>query len=295
MLLNMAYEKGQRKFYQHETQRFNVLLGNASYDVLYIGSSRAHVHYNPKITDSITGLSSYNFGVEGGNLLETNLWLQAYLAAHPKPKLILLDIPLFAFDIDQRPFFNHTIYFPYLNNQVFYSTISQYKKIGSYKYIPFLELMEVDDYNKFNALKGLAGKKSKHSEGYSYNGFADNGTEIFSPTGYKAPVDTANTHLTQKGKDLLKAIIDTCNKKGIQLVMVYSPQYNEGHYTAHADFFRYLQEISARNKIPFYNYMEQPLSRDSSLFANAGHLNRKGAKIFSAAIANDILLKYLPR
>jgi hypothetical protein len=38
-----------------------------TYDVLFLGSSRAEMHFNPKVFDEITGLNSYNMGMSGAS------------------------------------------------------------------------------------------------------------------------------------------------------------------------------------------------------------------------------------
>ena len=293
-LFNKIYIKGHARYYQHETQRMEMLTGStAYYDVLFIGSSRAHVHYDPKVIDSITHLSSYNFGVEGGNLLETNLWLQVYLQKHPKPKLVILDLVEFAFDIEKRPFFNHTIYFPYLKNDIIFRTVTKYKKIGYVKYLPFLELMEVDDYNKFNALKGLSGRKEEASNGFTYNGYAENGTATLKPS-TKIIRDTNNYSITETGKKLLSDIIYTCKNNNIRLVLTYSPEYDYPEQKSKAGFFEFVNTIARNDHLPFFDYRNLPICKDSTLFANPGHLNKFGAKLFSVYVADMILHEIEP-
>jgi hypothetical protein len=226
--------------------------------------------------------------VEGGNLLETNLWLQVYLQRHRKPKFVILDLVEFAFDIEKRPFFNHTIYFPYLNNEFIFTTLTAYKKIGYIKYLPFLELMEVDDYNKFNALKGVLGKKEEASNGVTYNGYTENGTGILKPA-TNVVRDTATYKITEAGKNLLTSIIDSCNNKNIKLILTYSPEYDYPGQKSKLDFFEYVSGAAQNEHIPFYDYRILPICKDSTLFANPGHLNKYGANIFSGNVAEMIL------
>ncbi|MEO8764819.1 MAG: hypothetical protein ABI416_11050 [Ginsengibacter sp.] len=288
-LLNKVYVNGHTRYYKHEMERINVLLNKeAYYDVLYIGSSRTHMHYNPRVIDSITHLSSYNLGVEGGNLLEINLWFQVYLQIHQAPKMVVLDLPVFAFDIEKRPFFNPTIYFPYLENDIIYNTLARYKKIQLFKYLPLLELMEIDDYNKFNALRGILGKKEEISYGFTYNGYADNGIRGLTPaTGL--PQDTITYAVAEAGKKILDAIIDSCSRRHIKLIIAYSPEYYNTDYKKRIDFFQYVTEVSKKNLIPFFDYRNLSICKDSTLFANQSHLNKFGARIYSRYVAEAIV------
>ncbi len=284
-ILNLFYQKGYRKYYSHETERISVLLDNRFYsDILFIGSSRTHVHNNPKVVDSITHLSSYNFGVEGGNIIEMNLWLQVYLQNHNKPKMVVLDLPAFAFDTYHKKFYNPTIYFPYLDNDIIFSTLLKYKQIGLYKYVPFLKFIEINDYDKSNAIKGLLGKHDKLSDSYTYRGFVEN------PIG-KVPHDTTAYKISEEAKEYLNIFIDTCKKKNIQIVISYSPEYYDTDYRNMKSFFELVNEVSNKRQVPFWDYRNSELCRDSTLFANPGHLNKFGANLFSAVLAKDILIE----
>jgi hypothetical protein len=201
---------------------------------------------------------------------------------------VILDLVEFAFDIEKRPFFNHTNYFPYLQNDVIFSTVTKYKKIGYIKYLPFLELMEVDDYNKFNSLKGLLGKKEEASNGFTYNGYAENGTAILKPS-TKMIRDTNKYSITETGKKLLSDIIYTCKNNNIRLVLTYSPEYDYPEQKSKPGFFEFVNMIARNDHLPFFDYRSLPISKDSTLFANPGHLNKFGAKLFSVYVADMIL------
>lgn len=289
-LLNKAYQYGNSKYYRHEMSRLDVLVNPDFYaDILFIGSSRTHVHNNPKIIDSITHLSSYNFGVEGGNLIEMNLWLQVYLQKHRKPKMVVLDLPAFAFDTDLRKIFKYPIYFPYMSNDIIYSTLQKYYQVHLYKYLPFLELMEVDDYNKFNAVKGLMGNEDPSTNVYNYKGYIENGTDSIR-FGIPAKHGTNAFEMNSLGKELLNTIIDTCRNQHIQLVITYAPEYYDTNYTNMVSFFDYINKVTKMNQLPFWDYRNSPISKNSTFFLNPGHLNKFGAAAFSEELAHDILL-----
>lgn len=288
-LLNIAYQAGNRKYYSHEMSRLDALVNKDFHaDILFIGSSRTHVHNNPKIVDSITHLSSYNFGVEGGNLIEMNLWLQVYLQNHAKPAMVVLDLPAFAFDTDRRKFFKDIIYFPYMNNSLIYSTLLKYKNIRLYKYLPFLELMEVDDYGKSNAVKGLMGKEDPFTNVYNYKGYIENGTDSIR-FGIRAPHDTNAYKMSSLGKELLQTIIDSCRNKNIKLVLTYSPEYYDTDYSGMTAFFEYINSVAKKNQLAFWDYRNSPISQNNRFFLKPAHLNKFGAAAFSTELAHDIL------
>jgi hypothetical protein len=288
---NFILQKGHSKYFKHDAARLEELnYGKENYDVIFIGSSRMHVHVNPFIIDSITGFTSYNFGFDGGNLLETNLWLKAYLDHHKNPKTVVLDLASFAFDIKSRPFFNFTMYLPYLDIPVVYKTISQYHNVWIYKQLPFLQFTLYDDFNKANCIRGLMGE-TQVVDIKRFNGYIGNGNNTLSENEKPKQLPAAFT-LTDSGKAMLYSIIKTCKEKNIGLIITYSPEYYTADYRNSTAFFKFISTVSAENKIRFIDFRDSAISRNNLFFANIGHLNNKGATEYSKMIASELYVKH---
>ena len=76
----LLYKRGIDRYNYYEKNKLDELLNKQTdYDVLFVGSSKTHFDINPAIVDSVCKLSSYNAGMEGGNLFEFNMIVQAYL------------------------------------------------------------------------------------------------------------------------------------------------------------------------------------------------------------------------
>ena len=69
-----------------------IFLKENNFDLLFIGSSRTESHYNPGIFDSITGLSSYNIGLEAASSRMIKGELLAYLEHSEAPKYVVINI-----------------------------------------------------------------------------------------------------------------------------------------------------------------------------------------------------------
>lgn len=81
----------------------------------------------------------------------------------------------------------------------------------------------------------------------------------------------------------LKKIVQLCKKENIHLYFVNVPMYNAGHYYNMNNFYRCI-DTNFRD-IRFLDYVNMALP--DSCFADTGHLNRKGAEIFSRILEED--------
>ena len=48
------------------------------------------------------------------------------------------------------------------------------------------------------------------------------------------------------------------------------------------------RQIATRYDIPFLDYSEIPLTKDTAYFYNATHMNKQGAELFSIQLAHDL-------
>jgi hypothetical protein len=77
-VIGYCYNCGYCNYYAtQEAQIAEAVCGKEDYGLVFVGSSRAHVYVSLKVIDSVTGLSSYNFGVEGGRIIEVAMVAKA--------------------------------------------------------------------------------------------------------------------------------------------------------------------------------------------------------------------------
>src|SRR4051794_41117213 len=99
-LIYVLFRHGYNVYNDFEQSRLKTIFsGKEDYDVLFIGSSRTYSHINPRVIDGVMHSNSYNAGVLGGNLFESSLILRGYLANHPAPKLLVLDLATASFEV----------------------------------------------------------------------------------------------------------------------------------------------------------------------------------------------------
>lgn len=285
-LLYIPYRKGYKTYYSFEQTRLKEIIeGTTYYDALFIGSSRTYYHVNPKIIDSTLHLKSFNAGIDGGNIVEFNMILKSYLAHHPPPKYVIVDLSMSSLAIKEISVFNPNIYFPFLNNDVVYNCLKPYKRVGLLKFLPFLQLTESDDNIRQGVLAGLIGKRKPLPP--TYKGYLESGTDTICLP-YKMTYLTVYWPVEKEAVALLEETIGICKKNDIKLILSYSPVYQLKDEKMNPELFATITRICNKAHIPFLNYRHLSLNNNHLLFRDEHHLNKYGADIFSNILANDI-------
>lgn len=293
LLMYYAFEKGYKYYFVDKTKRMTELFEKSTdYDVIFIGSSRVHLHVNPKIFDSITHLRSYNAGMEGANISEYKMVLDAYLVNHPSPKYIVLNIEPVSLNMD-RILFHPSDYFPYFSNKQIECSFSNYGyPVFLYNCFPQLKFTGFDDYDKGNSIKGLL-KKHESTNEYSYQGFLSNGMDTI----IDAKPEIASTgilSIAENSFSILQEMIDTCRHKNIKLIFTHSAEYmqiNEKKYSNYESLMDSLLTISKANNIVYLRHDTIGMCTQKKYFKNVGHLNKSGADTYTKVLADDFLLK----
>ena len=293
-------EKGNLKYHSHKFKRVHeIFSGSYPYDVVYIGSSRIHNAVNPRVVDSITGLKSYNAGVEGGTMFEFKMTLDGYLVHHHAPRILFLSVDAKSFDI-KRNIFYPPQYFLEMDNPVVYSALGFKHTCEPFlvKHSSTSRLLYYDDYTKALALSGLIGKNEMQPlHAFEYNGFLSNGNQcVDSSSGIVYPA--LKFEFQQNAIRYLQDIIDTCKKKDITLLLLYSPEYRFGYQQSVTNFSAFshlLNSMAGKNNVSLFHDDSLKLCADARNFANPTHLNTQGSTAYSCEIANrlKILVKTL--
>ena len=90
-----------------DTRQFNDLAMRAEHEILILGSSRAHHHYDSPFLSDTLGIDVYNGGIDGNGVVLAYGILEMVLNRY-KPKLVVFDV---------EPAFNINIY---ISNGIIY-------------------------------------------------------------------------------------------------------------------------------------------------------------------------------
>jgi hypothetical protein len=281
----MLLAKGLRQYnFLKETRMKEILQNRTPFDIIYVGSSRTHNTIDPGVVDSLLGVKSFNLGIQGGNMVEFNMIIKAYLQNHPAPELIVLTLDAHSFTPD-RPIFNYTQYLDYTSNKVIDTTLSRYgHKTWLFKALPIMRISAFTDLTRRQAIDGLRGKNDLRGR-YHNQGFLALGNGVIDPDSLTLPIQTVS--FDKERIALLQEIILLCKTKRINLIFTYAPEWQgvKQGVTNFEEFLKLANSIAHKNQIPFWRHDLLPMCQNHKQFTNVRHVNTTGAKAYSALLA----------
>ena len=189
---------------------------NAAYDVLILGTSRTYYNIDVQTCENETGERFYNLGIAGSGGYEIQNSLKGFLAVHPKPKTVILNIDGNMVDI-KREFHNPTVYFNSLENKAIYESFNEKGyPAWLYKNIPFTRVVEFNDDIRNNCLRGHLGEKDTYVS--HYHGYLPMRKNIGKfDTIYKKTTELG--HLVENYQ-FIDSVFQTCKRNKIELIFV---------------------------------------------------------------------------
>lgn len=261
---------------------------NVNSDYIICGSSRSWVHIDPKILDEKTGKTFYNFGMDAHNFYLQNLRFEEFLKYNPKPKGIIYSLDIFML-AKREDLYNSNQFLPYmLWNKELEKVLSTYQSFEKSDYIiPMLRYV-----GNFSAIKSGIKYYFAPDDHFRYKGYKGK-EEVWNNdldkakeqmTSYTARLDSASI-------SLFEDFLENCDKAGIPLIFVYSPEYIEGQtFVANRDsIMNMYKEWAKEYNIPFLDYSNDSISYSKDNFYNSLHMNNTGSKLFTKELADDLL------
>lgn len=284
----ISYVLKQSSEYPGEFEVMNDIYdGKANCDIAIYGSSRAWVHFDPKIISDSLNKSVYNFGIDGHGF-----WLQylrhlEFLKHNPKPKIIIIATDAYSLE-KKEDLYQQNQFLPYMlwnkNIQKYTSSFNGFKTIDYY--IPLIRY-----FGKKSILKSCLLVLFKKNEKYRVKGYKaidsqwntdfDKAREQMQSRIVK--VDTASVKLFEK-------FILECKNANIDVVLVCSPEYIEGQrFVSNRKLaIGVYQKIASKHQVTFLDYSDNEICKDKANFYNASHLNNTGSDTFSKIFASDL-------
>jgi hypothetical protein len=248
------------------------------YDILIMGSSRAHHHYIPQIIEDSLGMSCYNAGHDGNGIILMYGIYQMILNRY-QPKLIIYDVEQ-AFDLyeykpdnkctrylaEQKPYYNQPgigQIFKDVAKEEYYKTYSGLCRYNSVS-IPLL----IDYFTT----------RPMDSKGYS----------PLCEEMMKEPEKEGRTEklvIDSLKFNYIKKLIKDATEKEIPLFVVVSPKYG----AENSNTFQPVKEICDTYNIPVLDYYaDYQFMMHKEWFEEPMHLNDKGAEVFTRRLVGDI-------
>lgn len=271
---------------QNRDNRIGLLLdGKINADIAIIGSSRALNNYSPDIISKQTGLSCYNFGVSGSNILFHETMLDLILQQDHKPQILIYNIDdrgvLFAVD---GIVYRKDVLYPYVDNSLINRKVCE--QLKKRYFATFLSETYRQNVNFINAVKFIVYGREKVD--YKTTNFNETGADLLE----MRPGDAAPLFIHKK-YDLLamkqdtayvgsfKRIQEKCRQYNIKLVLSLPPLYAEN-----TPGFKELVLSKVSENVELWDFTDK--MQEASYFFNADHMNRQGAEVFSGMVATKL-------
>lgn len=289
----LAYAARELLYYgarQNKIGEYNKLntmfLDSNRYEAIFIGSSRAESHFNPHIIDSITGLNSYNCGLEGATMPFIYSALKAYLVHSEPPRYAILNMDYYVQKENYDRVHRFPRYFPYLSNHELYKGLEE--RDCRFPYFRWIAFYSMTYYNQkyLNAsVRGLTGYQSDFDQGY-VQGYAPlpPGPQIMLDTADYSPYTASPAPIFYQSLD---SLIQLCKQKNIQLIFACSPLYYRklNALQNRKELLDRIGQVARANDIPFIDQNFDEIASQKELFNDPYHLNRYGSRLFSLKFA----------
>ena len=252
-------------------------------DILFMGSSRSYVQFNPAVFDTILHTNSYNLGMDGSAADSQILRYKVFRhCGNPKPKLIVYEVSHGT--MQQSNGYERSQFVPYLHDQYLWRLCHKQEEFDLTDAV--LPCWRFLGWQKL--VSSILSPSSKKDNDLLYKGFRGydrqwDGSGLRKQSQVTYHQDTAVIRQ-------FREFLDECRRDSIQVVLVTSPFYIGGTRKMadstgmHAMFERIADDYG----LPYLDYTYDELSYDTAYFYNTMHLNRTGANLFSQKVARDL-------
>lgn len=273
----------------HPHQAWNeISSGKYASDIVIMGTSRALEHYDPAIIDSITGMQSYNLGMGGYSVNIELMKYRYYRHYNPQPKYLIYDVDMLPLMIDRAPHAHQSEQFlPLFYDGAIRKDLMNVGYSWVDAYIPMARYWGYQMVNKRGLLECL---NLRHYCDYpSYKGHHPD-PDPWDESRLHFP-DSIPAHVDEEAKMMFLNFVQEFKENNVLLIFVTSPVYYR-YVEMSPDWNRYIawfDSIAHTNNIPYLNYMENPICKDSTMFNAGVHLTPKGTKIWSKVLSYDLI------
>lgn len=251
-------------------------------EFMILGSSRAAHHYVPQIFEDSLGMSCYNAGSDGMCIYYHYGILACRIQRGCPPKMVILEVigtdaevshgATFSLDAALDRYAPHYGEFAEIDSMFAFNGWKEKVKLLSKTYKYNSKLVQTIKCNYipypedrgYEALNGVM----KVTEG-------EKAADVLAPSSSKPNIEERKLIYLQK-------FIDDCKNNNIELLMCYSPYYNQPIPKS----IRIIEELAEENGVKFLNYGDDVRFQKPEYFQDASHLNDTGGKEYSKVIVS---------
>ncbi|HEX8577353.1 MAG TPA: hypothetical protein VF677_13745 [Flavobacterium sp.] len=270
--LDILYTEVYVHSYPRNKTKYVLQLKNKKIDYIFLGSSRVENHIDTKLVNKLTLKKALNLGVQGAKLDDNYLLLKLLINNNIKVEKLFLQVD-YIYNFESGSTIVSSECLPYIRNN---EIIRAHLEAGSPNYfenyyMPFYRYATHDYKIGFREFFSSAiNKKSKIDFD---DGFVPKEEQFTGDKNYKLP-DSIIEH-----NKIFESIDQLCKANNIDVVYFCAP------FCSTVRDSKYIDQLKA--KIPTLKDYSKFL--EDKYFYNCGHLNKKGAEIFTEKLVNDFL------
>lgn len=249
---------------------------NVNADLVFLGSSRCSMHFDPKFFDKNFKIKSVNIGVDGhSDIAMAIIRLKYYLSRNKQPKFAILNFDNFVYAgsvINNNQFslkneFSRYAFFP--NNKDLL-IVNYFKFNLSEKYIPLYSIFKYRQLRNCFFVKNINNFKK-----YGYQMHDEHWDTIANPITLSAKKLYFKKNQMEPIANSLRELNELCFKNGIKLLCVQTPVYKNIYDEA---TFSNTRKICKKINVPFLDINDQSIRDNVKYFINSNHLNKYGVE-----------------
>ena len=257
-------------------------------ELLIYGSSRAWVHFDPVFISKHTGLSTYNFGVDGQPFDIQNLRHELYRKDR-KVKYIIYSVDVNTLTTS-RGLYNDGQFLPFLmSSRLIRNRTKKYPNFTFVDYnVPLMRYMGRTKERKYFIKHILNTPLPKmRDKGFAAQNKKWNNDLERAKKDKKKYVRKIDNNVVRRFDEFLQAT----KKDDVKVIMMYAPEHIMGQSFVRnrPQIIRIFDSLAIKNNIPFYNYSKNEMNENNEFFYNSLHLNSKGVKEFNKLYINDLI------
>lgn len=255
-----------------------------NFNVLFLGSSRAEMHYNTGLFDSLTHKNSFSLSMAGATPHVAFAALKTYLSKSKAPTWLIYEVDYHALRYKSTEVKEFNNYFPFLKDQTFRTQLSSIdSRMSHFYYDPYFSLPFTGLKNLSTSLHGWLHVPNK-TDPFYYKGYFKETTR---PNLIYEAVQPFYSFFNVTERNYLDSIITTCKQNNIAVNLVSSPVFGGGKIDLRnkEHIINQLKNIAAIHHISYTDLSSLPFCNKRNLFIDHYHMNYKGAEKFTTHLA----------
>lgn len=260
-------------------------------DVLVLGSSRAQHHVSSAILRERLSVSVYNAGINGGDFLYAAMLLdlrERYGCV--MPKIILWQIDPLSLSYVEEEIQRTSLFSPYIENSDLVRSLILMR--GKYEAVKLLSYSYRFNGRVLPIVKNYFVRPSREFDGYV--GLSGSLRVDLTPDKYGGDCAVTPIQFWDMKVRLLEKVARRCKANGTRLILFHSPSFGEDPEALRA-WLTQIKGLHVFQEGADFLDLSEPIHKlfdgRPELFKDAGHLNSKGAEVFSVLLAEAVATK----